>query len=103
METNLLINADTAIVGNNCFIHYCHSLKTLVALRIHREACPFCKQKNPDYTPNKGAFAVIDFKTGAVVMGFEDDKEAIQYIQNHPYDNLALSDTGFVLKKASVT
>ena len=94
-----MINADTAIVGNNCFIHYCHCLKTLVALRIHREGCPFCKQKNPDYIPNKIAYAVIDFNTGTIVMGFEDDKEAIQYIQDHPEENLALTDTGFVLKK----
>jgi len=91
-----LINADTAIVGKNCFIHYCHSLKTLVALRIHREGCPFCRQKNPDYTPNKIAYAVIDFDSGTPVIIFENDIKAIQYIQDHPKENLALTDTAFV-------
>ncbi len=94
-----MINADTAIVGNNCFIHYCHFYKTLVALRIHREGCPSCNQKNPDYISNNWAYAVIDFNTGTPVMVFEDDNEAIQYIQDHPHNNLALSGTGFVLKK----
>lgn len=88
--------ADTAIVRNGMFFHYCHKIKGLMALRIHREYCPLCLQKNPDYIPNKLVCEVIDMSTGRAVLMFADIHKATQYMQDHPYDNLALGDTGYV-------
>ena len=88
--------ADTAIVGKNCFFHYCHKMKTLLALRIHRYNCPFCLQKNPDYISNSLAHAVTNIETGSIVMVFSDMTKAIQYMQEHSLENLSLTDTGYV-------
>jgi len=89
-------NADTAIVGNAMFIHYCHTTKTLMALRIHHPYCPLCMQKNPDYITNKMVHTVTNMDTGSDVLIFADIHKAAQYIQDHPHDNLALGDTGYV-------
>lgn len=88
--------ADTAIVANNLFFHYCHRGKGLMALRTHRYNCPLCGQKNPDYLSNKLAHTVTDVKTGSVVMVFADIENAIQYIQEHSSEILLLGDTGYV-------
>jgi len=88
--------ANSAIVGKNCFIHYCHKMKTLIALRTHRSNCPFCMQKNPDYVKNNMAYAVINMETGSTVMVFADMDKATKYVQERPFENLALSDTGYV-------
>jgi len=88
--------ADTAIVANGMFFHYCHTIKGLMALRIHHPFCQLCSQKNPDYIPNKLVHTVTDMSTGRDVMIFADIHTATQYIQDHPYDNLALGDTGYV-------
>lgn len=89
-------NADTALVGNGFFFHYCHSIHGLMALRIHHKSCPICLQKNPDYTPNKMVHIVSNIQTGLVVMIFSDQDKAIKYIQDHCTDNLAIGDSGFV-------
>ncbi len=89
------MNADTAIVGNGTFTHYCHKLKGLITLRIHHSMCPLCMQKNPDYILNKMVHVVCNF-TGSTVLIFADEQKAIQYIQDHPFDNLALGDSGYV-------
>lgn len=91
-----MINADTAIVGNGVFIHYCHKLKGLMALRIHHSKCPLCFQKNPDYISNRMVHVVYNLSTGSTVLIFADQQKAIQYIQEHPYDHLALNDSGYV-------
>lgn len=91
-----MINADTAIVGKGMFIHYCHSMKTLMAFRIHYKSCPFCNQKNPDYIPNSLVHTVTDMITGRDILVFSDIHKAVDYIQNHPMENLALGDTGYV-------
>ncbi len=88
--------ADTAIVGNGTFTHYCHKIKGLMMLRVHHPHCPLCLQKNPDYISNQLAHVVSNLVTGSVVMIFADENKAIQYIQDHPNDNLALGDTGYV-------
>jgi len=88
--------ADTAIVGKNCFFHYCHYVKGLMALRIHRSNCPFCMQKNPDYIPNHLIHVVSNLETGQVVMTFSDWEKAIRYMQSHHRENLSLSDSGYV-------
>lgn len=89
-------NADTAIVGNGIFVHYCHKIKGLMALRIHHACCPICFQKNPDYTKNKTVHTVINLLTGSIVLVFKDLNNAIKYIHEHPWETLALGDTGFV-------
>jgi len=91
-----MINADTAIVGNGTFTHYCHKIKGLMMLRVHHYCCPLCSQKNPDYIPNQLVHVVSNLLTGSVVMIFSGERKAIEYIQNHPYDNLALGDSGYV-------
>ena len=89
-------NANTAIVGNGTFTHYCHKINGLMILRVHHYGCPLCFQKNPDYITNQLVHVVSNLLTGSVVMIFGDELKAIQYIQDHPYDNLALGDTGYV-------
>lgn len=89
-------NANTAIVGNGTFTHYCHKINGLMMLRVHHYCCPLCSQKNPDYIPNQLVHVVSNLLTGSVVMIFGDELKAIQYIQDHPYDNLALGDTGYI-------
>jgi len=91
-----MTNADTAIVGNGTFTHYCHKIKGLMMLRIHHPYCPLCLQKNPDYTPNKLVHTVTNMETGSDVLIFADIHKAAQYIQDHPNDNLAIGDTGYV-------
>jgi len=91
-----MINADTAIVGNGAFFHYCHKLKGLMALRIHHPNCPLCLQKNPGYISNVMVHVVYNLSTGSTVLIFADEQKAIQYIQDHPYDHLALGDSGYV-------
>ena len=91
-----MINADTAIVGNGAFFHYCHSLKGLMALRIHHPICPLCLQKNPGYILNEMVHVVYNLSTGSTVLIFADQQKAIQYIQDHPNDHLALGDSGYV-------
>ena len=88
--------ADTAIVGNGIFTHYCHKAKTFMVLRIHHSNCPLCMQKNPDYIPNKWAHAVTELNTGKIRMVFADMRKAIQYMQERPLENLVLEDVGFV-------
>lgn len=90
------MNADTAIVSNGAFFHYCHKTKALMAWRIHHQFCPLCLQKNPDYISNKLIYTVTDMLTTRVVMTFVDIYKAVQYMQDHPNDNLALGDTGYV-------
>jgi len=92
----IMINADTAIVGNGAFVHYCHKAKGLMYLRTHHPCCPLCLQKNPDYISNKLVFPVTKIETGSIVLIFADQNKAIQYIQDHYSDNLALGDTGYV-------
>ena len=91
-----MIYADTAIVGKGTFTHYCHKIKGLIILRIHHPYCPLCLQKNPDYIPNKLVHTVTNMNTGSDVLVFADIHRAAQYIADHPYDNLALGDTGYV-------
>ncbi len=88
--------ADTAIVGNGVFVHYCHKIRGLMALRIHHPCCPLCFQKNPDYTQNKMIHTVTNLLTGSTILAFSDVNTAIKYIQDHPWDTLALGDTGYV-------
>lgn len=90
------MSADTAIVCDGTFTHYCHKIKGLMMLRIHHPKCPLCLQKNPDYISNQLVSIVSNLVTGSVVMIFADECKAIQYIQNHPNDTLALGDTGYV-------
>lgn len=91
-----MINVDTAIVGNGFFTHYCHKIKSLIILKICHSNCPMCLQKNPDYIRNRTVYSVTDLKTGSNVLIFADQNKAIQYIQDHLFDNLALGDTGYV-------
>ena len=88
-------NADTAIVGNGTFTHYCHKIKGLMMLRVHHMCCPLCLQKNPDYITNNLVYVISNI-SGSVVMIFGDQKRAIKYIHNHPKDYLVLGDSGFV-------
>jgi len=90
-----MINADTAIVGNGFFVHYCHEIKSLMALRIFHPYCPSCLQKNPDYILNKLVYEVCKL-SGSAVLIFADENKAIQYIYDHPKDDLALNVTGYV-------
>ena len=90
------MNADTAIVGNGTFTHYCHALKGLMTLRIHHSKCPLCLQKNPDYTLNEMVHVVYNLYTKSAVLIFADQQKAISYITNHPFDHLALGDSGYV-------
>lgn len=90
-----MINADTAMVGDGFFIHYCHKIKGLMALRIFHPCCPTCLQKNPDYISNQLVHAVCKF-SGSIVLIFADEKKAMQYIYDHPKDNLLLDTTGYV-------
>ena len=89
-------NAATAIVGKGMFFHYCHNVKSLMALRIHHKYCPLCRQVNPDYTPNKLVHTVTDMDSGRDVLIFSDMRKAINYIRDHPLENLAVGDTGYV-------
>jgi len=91
-----MINADTAMVSDGTFTHYCHEIKSLMILRIHHSNCPMCLQRNPDYISNKLAHTVIDMKTERVVLVFGDADKAVNYVLEHPFDNLALGDTGYV-------
>jgi len=91
-----MINADTAIVGNGSFVHYCHKIKGLMMLRIHHSKCPLCNQKNPDYILNRLVYPVTKLETGSIVMVFADQNKAIKYMQDHYSDSLALGDTGYV-------
>jgi len=89
--------ADTAIVGDGMFIHYCHKLKGFMALRTHHSGCPLCQQKNPDYIPNKMVHIVYSLKRDySTVLIFADEQKAIQYIHDHPFDHLAIGDSGYV-------
>ncbi len=88
--------ADTAMVGNGIFVHYCHKIRGLMALRIHHPYCPICFQKNPDYTSNKIAHTVIDLLSGRTILTFGDYDTAVKYVQERPWDTLALDTTGFV-------
>ena len=90
------MNADTAIVGNGTFTHYCHRLKGLMILRTHHSMCPLCLQKNPDYISNKMVHVVSNLYTGSTVLIFADEQRAIKYIADHPLDHLALGDSGYV-------
>ncbi len=90
------MNADTAIVGDGMFIHYCHTLKGFMALRIHHSRCYLCQQQNPDYIPNKMVHVVYSLKRDSTVLIFADEVKAIQYIHDHPLDHLALGDSGYV-------
>lgn len=92
-------NADTAIVANGTFTHYCHKRNTLKTLPVHHYCCPICSQKNPDYIPNQLVHVVCNLSgsvIGSVVMIFRDQLKAVQYIQDHPNDNLAFCDTGYI-------
>jgi len=88
--------ASTAIVSNGIFFHYCHNAQSLMALRIHHKFCPLCRQANPDYTSNKLVHTVTDMNSGRDVLIFADIHKAVDYIQNHSSENLALGDTGYV-------
>lgn len=91
--------ADSAIVSNGTFTHYCHKIKSLMVLRIYHAHCPLCMQKNPDYISNRPVFTVCNLLTGSTVLIFAEQSRAIQYIQDHPLDSLALGDTGYVDEK----
>jgi len=91
-----MINANTAIVSNGTFTHCCHKIKGLMTLRVHHPHCSLCLQKNPDYTSNRLVYPVTNLETGSNVLIFADENKAIQYIQEHPCENLALGDTGYV-------
>lgn len=91
-----MIYADTAIVGNGAFFHFCHGMKGLMALRIHWEECPICTQKNPDYIPNKLVHTVINLSSGKIILVFANQIDAVTYVLKRPFENLALGDTGFV-------
>ena len=91
-----MIPADTAIVGNGFFTHYCHEIKSLMILRICHPCCPMCLQKNPDYISNRQVYPVTNLETGSNVLIFADQNKAIQYIYDHYSDNFALGDTGYV-------
>lgn len=89
-------NANTGIVGNGIFFHYCHKISTLMALRVHHSNCPLCNQKNPGYIQNNMIFTVSHLETGCVVMSFADQQRAIDFIQKNPNELWALGDTGYV-------
>lgn len=92
-----MISADTGIVRNGFFFHYCHKNKTMMALQVRWEKCPFCYQKNPDYIrPTKVIYTISNIPTGSQVMSFADQRKAIDYICNHPEEQFALGDTGYV-------
>ena len=88
--------ADTAIVGKGFFIHYCHDVKSFMALKVSRAACPFCSQKNPDYIPNQIIYTVTSLVNGSLIMAFANQDSAIAYIQKHPLEPWALGDSGYV-------
>ena len=88
--------ADTAIVSNGTFTHYCHKIKGLMMLRVHHSNCPLCLQKNPDYISNKMVYTVSSLVTGSIVMIFADENKAIQYLQDHYLEPWALGDAGYV-------
>jgi len=92
----MMINASTGIISKGTFFHYCHQIKGLMALRIHHPHCPMCLQKNPEYITNKLVHTVSDMDSNRNVLMFADIHKAIDYIQKHPFDNLALGDTGYV-------
>ena len=92
----MINNADTAIVGNGVFVHFCHKIRGLMVLRIHHPCCPICFQKNPDYIQNRLVHTVIDLQTGQNVLIFKNFNKAVQYIQERPWETLALGDAGFV-------
>jgi len=91
-----MINADTALVCNGMFFHYCHKIKSFMVLRVHHSKCPLCLQKNPDYISNKLVHIVTNLVTGSIVMIFADENNAIRYIQDHPLETWALGDGGYV-------
>lgn len=91
-----MIYADTAIVCKGMFFHYCHKIQGFIVLRIHYPCCPLCFQKNPDYVQNTLVHTVTDLSTGRNLLIFRNINKAIQYIQEHPFETLALGDAGFV-------
>lgn len=91
-----MTKASSAIVKDGMFFHYCHTAKSLMALRIHHLECPLCHQKNPDYIQNKTVFTVSDLSKNSPILVFANQNDAIKYIYEHPNDNLVLGDTGYV-------
>jgi len=88
-------NANTAIVTDGFFTHYCHTNKGLMMLRVIHHSCPFCNQKNPDYICNKLIYGVTKL-SGSNVLMFSDENKAIKYIYDHPKENFVLDTTGYV-------
>jgi len=91
--------ADTAIVTENYFFHYCHRMKTFVALQLHHPSCPYCYQKNPLGIPNSHIiFLVTDF-SGRPIMSFEDQYATIEFLQKNWQKGYMLRDIGYVSEK----
>jgi len=89
------MKAETALVTDKFFFHYCHKLKGLMCLRIYHEKCPLCDQKNPAYIKNRMIFLVTDYDNRPI-MAFTDHRDAYDFICENPQGEYILHDTGFV-------
>ncbi len=89
------MKAETALVTDRFFFHYCHKIKGLMCLRIHHEKCQLCGQKNPDYTKNKMIFLITDYENRPI-MAFTEQELAYDFINKNPQGEYILHDTGLV-------
>ncbi len=89
------MKAETALVSDTFFFHYCHKIKGFLCLRIYHEKCNICGQKNPNYIQNKLIFLVTDYDN-IPIMAFTDAEKSYDFISQNPLANYILHDTGLV-------
>jgi len=89
------MKAETALVTDKFFFHYCHKAKGFICLRIHHEKCFLCGQKNPDYTKNKMIFLITDYENRPI-MAFTNQDKAYHFIGKNPQAQYILHDTGLI-------
>jgi len=78
------------------YLHFCLHRKGWMAFRFQINKCPFCGYKNPNGNPKVKSITMITTYEGKPVLSFEDDNEALDYVNKHYNDGLMLTDLGYV-------
>jgi len=86
------------IIVDNAYYHFCLKHKGWCVYRFHIPECPFCGYKNPELIPKSKRVTLVKTYDGKEVYAFENDDDAIKYVNEHYGRPLLLTDVGFVPK-----
>ncbi len=89
------MKAETALVTDRFFFHYCHKIKGFMCLTIKHQNCFLCGQKNPSYIKNKMIFLVTDYDSSPI-LAFTDQRKAFEFMSKNPEAEYMIHDTGLV-------